>query len=386
MIGRLAWVATLALAVLASPTGAGVQAGALRAIPHGAPVFTAGNGTVLLRGSLRSTSTITMRGAFSVGHAQNLSWDLLRATGMRVGGYHEKVLSETFSFNVQPDSSQDLTVDGTPVRRFTWNRPPANTVITVTVRRVIRVLSPLKKFKNSASYPLSSVPSDVQPYLQITPSLKLSSSQGAFVRRLVGHQTSEKMVVKKVANWVASHMRYDASLVNGPYDASWVLTHRRGTCQGYASLMAGMLRTLGVPSQVVYGWVSSAPITVRSGRASEAIEWAQRGTPGAFHDWLNVYFPGTGWVSFDPQREKYFSDIRHYALLRQVDASDPTMGRWTADTVQGQSATGRSLPNGIYEAVPEDGSYTPRESQHDSLQLHVHSVIHDVKAVTLFAR
>jgi hypothetical protein len=181
-------------------------------------------------------------------------------------------------------------------------------------------------------------------------------------------------------------MRYDSSLVNGPYDASWVMANQRGTCQGYASVMAGMLRSLGIPSQVVYGWVSSAPITVRSGKTTATIEWAQRGTPGAFHDWLNVYFPGTGWVSFDPQREKFFSDIRHYALLTTVDATNPTMGRWLADTVQGGSATGRSLSNGAYEAVPEDGSFTPQENEHDRLNVHVKSVVHDVKAVTLFAR
>src|SRR5207302_7830966 len=112
--------------------------------------------------------------------------------------------------------------------------------------------------------------------------------QRAFVRSLVGHGTNERAVVKRVADWVASHVRYDASLAGGPYAASWVLSAQRGTCQGYASLMAGMLRTLGIPAQVVYGYVSSTPIQIQSGRSSERITWGTPGTPGSFHDWLNV--------------------------------------------------------------------------------------------------
>jgi hypothetical protein len=48
--------------------------------------------------------------------------------------------------------------------------------------------------------------------------------------------------------------------------------------------------------------------------------------------------------------------------------------------------TGRPLANGGPEAVPEDGSLPAQSHETDSLQLHVASVVHDVKAVTLFAR
>jgi hypothetical protein len=193
-------------------------------------------------------------------------------------------------------------------------------------------------------------------------------------------------VVNTVANWVASNVHYDASLVGGPYNASWVLANRRATCQGYSSVMAGTLRALGIPAQVVYGWVSTTPLTVRSGSGSQTIQWAQAGTGGTFHDWLNVYFPGTGWVAYDPQLEKAFADTRHFALLTAVDASDPVLGAYIADPVGNQSVTGRPLSNGGPEAVPEDGSLPAQSHETDSLQLHVASVVHDVKAVTLFAR
>jgi hypothetical protein len=344
-----------------------------------------GAGTVLLRGKLGSTLHLTLHGAFSVGHAHNLSWDLLRASSLKVRGYREKVLAEHFHFSVRPQSHQDLTEYGVSIRRFTWTDPPANTVIRVTVKRTIRVTTPLRKFYTHTAYPLSSVPADVQPYLQVTPSLKLSASQRSFVRGLVGTRRSERKVVNRVANWVASHLHYDASLAGGPYNASWVLTNRRATCQGYASLMAGMLRVLGIPSQVVYGWVSSKPLTVRSGGSYQTVSWAA-GSTGDFHDWLNVYFPGEGWVAFDPQREKFFVDTRHYGLLTAVDASDPVLGAYMADSVGNYAVTGRTLSNGGPEAVPEDGSLAARVREQDAATLHVSSIVHDVHAVTLFAR
>jgi hypothetical protein len=222
--------------------------------------------------------------------------------------------------------------------------------------------------------------------MQVTPTLKLTAAQRTAVRRIAGKATSEAAVVRKIANWVGSHVRYDASLINGPYDAAWVMTNRRATCQGYSNLMAAMLRVVGIPSQVVYGWVSSAPVVVKSGRTTASIEWGQRTTPGTFHDWLNVYFPGSGWVAFDPQREKSFVDTRHYAFLTQIDATAPDVGQWSADVSSGQSATGRNLPNGTTEAVPSDGSYTPTIHERDAFNLHAVSVVHDVRSVTLFAR
>ncbi len=385
MIGRLVGGVLVTLTSLLAPAAPQLQAGAVRVAPLGAPSLMSGTGTVLLRGKLASSLHLTLHGAFSVGHARNLSWDLLRATGVTAHGYHETVVAEHFHFTVRPQSHEDLIQDGLSIRRFTWTDPPANTVIRVTVKRTLRVTTPLRRSHSHAAYPLSSVPSDVQPFLQVTPSLKLSASQRSLVRGLVGHRRLERKIVNRVANWVASHLRYDASLAGGPYNASWVLTNRRATCQGYASLMAGMLRVLGIPSQVVYGWVSSKPLTIRSGGSYQTVSWAP-GTKGAFHDWLNVYFPGAGWVAFDPQREKFFVDTRHYSLLTAADASDPLLGAYIADPVGNDSVTGRLLSNGGPEAVPEDGSLAAQAREHDVARLHVSSIVHDVHSLTLFAR
>lgn len=386
-IGRFVFGAAMALAMLLPlPAGAERVGGSLSAVARGSkPIIPAG-GTMVLRGSLPSTVTMTMRGAFSVGHMHNLTWSLPRMTDTHINGYDQVVSSQSYVFNVAPDSFQDLSVNGQPVRQFSWTNPPADTVITVSQQVRFRVESALVKFSTSSAFPLPPVSADAQPYLQVTPSLGLSSSQRSFAARLVRGRTTEWAVVRRVADWVATHVQYDNSLVGGPYSASWVLSHRRATCQGYSSVMAGILRVLGIPSQIVYGWVSGAPILVSRKNRSESIQWTGPTSAGATHDWLNVYFPGAGWVAFDPQMEKFFVDSRHYAFLTEVDARDPSMGDWTADTSPGQSATGRSLGNGDTEIVPGDGFFTPSLYIHDAFRVHIASVLRDVHSVTLFSR
>ena len=67
-------------------------------------------------------------------------------------------------------------------------------------------------------------------------------------------------------------------------------TIKTGYCEYYASTMAVLLRQAGIPSRVVYGFLSGD-------RAPDGTEVV---SAGAAHWWDEVYFPGYGWVEFDP--------------------------------------------------------------------------------------
>jgi len=66
---------------------------------------------------------------------------------------------------------------------------------------------------------------------------------------------------------------------------------KRGYCEYYASTMAVLLREMGVPTRYVQGFLpgdrapGSQTFTVRNSDA---------------HAWVQVYFPGYGWIDFDP--------------------------------------------------------------------------------------
>jgi transglutaminase-like putative cysteine protease len=89
--------------------------------------------------------------------------------------------------------------------------------------------------------------------------------------------------------------RYDqtppAPNVGEPALAAFVTRTKSGYCQHYAGAMALMLRFLGVPARVAAGFTSGSYDVDKH-------EW--KVTDHEAHDWVEVYFPGWGWMPFDP--------------------------------------------------------------------------------------
>ena len=73
--------------------------------------------------------------------------------------------------------------------------------------------------------------------------------------------------------------------------AHFLFVRREGHCEYFASAMAVMLRTLGIPARVVNGF--------RNGEYNNLTgSYIIRGKNA--HSWVEVYFSGYGWASFDP--------------------------------------------------------------------------------------
>jgi hypothetical protein len=76
---------------------------------------------------------------------------------------------------------------------------------------------------------------------------------------------------------------------NRPPLINFVTTSKAGYCQHFAGAMAVMARLLGIPARVAVGFTS--------GRLRDGA-WAV--TDHDAHAWVEVWFPGHGWVPFDP--------------------------------------------------------------------------------------
>ncbi len=70
-----------------------------------------------------------------------------------------------------------------------------------------------------------------------------------------------------------------------------VLAEQKGFCQHYATTMALVLRQMDVPTRFVTGYLPGV-------RDAETGVWTVE--QQALHNWVEVYFPGHGWVRFDP--------------------------------------------------------------------------------------
>jgi len=137
------------------------------------------------------------------------------------------------------------------------------------------------------SYP----PEILQTYLQ---PLAVDPRIGAMAQEITAGSDNSYDKAKALENYLSTHYGYTLQLpAKIPKDplADFLFTRKRGHCEYFASAMAVMLRNLGIPSRVVNGF--------RGGEYNDINgQYVIRARDA--HSWVEAYFPGQGWVSFDP--------------------------------------------------------------------------------------
>jgi transglutaminase-like putative cysteine protease len=99
---------------------------------------------------------------------------------------------------------------------------------------------------------------------------------------------------RALETFLRTHFGYTLQLSRTvPHDplANFLFERKQGHCEYFASSMAVMLRTLGIPSRVVIGF--------RTGEFNDLTsQYVVRASNA--HSWVEAYFPNHGWVAFDP--------------------------------------------------------------------------------------
>jgi transglutaminase-like putative cysteine protease len=81
----------------------------------------------------------------------------------------------------------------------------------------------------------------------------------------------------------------------------FLTTSHRGYCQYFASAMGSMLRSLGIPTRLVSGYGPGTTHDVNGPQAaSGSSSHEQIVTSSDAHSWVEAYFPGYGWIPFEP--------------------------------------------------------------------------------------
>jgi transglutaminase-like putative cysteine protease len=111
--------------------------------------------------------------------------------------------------------------------------------------------------------------------------------------------------------------------------AHFVAEGKRGYCQHFAGAMALMLRLLGIPARVAAGFTSG---TYEDG--------AWKVTDHNAHAWVEVWFPGYGWLAFDPTPGRGSLAAAYSASSTGFNAGDAADGfvSGTAGGVRGGGA------------------------------------------------
>ena len=123
--------------------------------------------------------------------------------------------------------------------------------------------------------------------------------------------------------------RYDLDSASGaaknPLD-HFLFVSKRGHCEFYSTAMAVLLRSLGVPTRNVTGFIGGT-----YNRFSHSYAVRQ----GDAHSWVEVYLPGRGWTRFDPTPPTSSaprSEI-HGFLATLRDIIEATSQRWNRHVI-----------------------------------------------------
>jgi Transglutaminase-like superfamily len=117
----------------------------------------------------------------------------------------------------------------------------------------------------------------------------------ALARRITAGSTSVYGAVTALERWIGAHTTYTTGIppLRPGQDTvdQFLFGSRRGYCEQISTSLAVMLRTLGIPAREAVGYVPG-PYDPLTGTYDVEAKDA--------HAWVQVWFPGFGWQSFDP--------------------------------------------------------------------------------------
>jgi hypothetical protein len=131
-----------------------------------------------------------------------------------------------------------------------------------------------------------------ETYLQLPPQLDRRIPELA--RKMAGPTDNPYDQSLAIESYFRANYAYTLNLTGKPGGdplAHFLFDTKAGHCEYFATAMTVMLRTLGIPSREVNGFLPGEYNDVGGDyivRASDA------------HSWVEAYFPGTGWLTFDP--------------------------------------------------------------------------------------
>jgi transglutaminase-like putative cysteine protease len=131
--------------------------------------------------------------------------------------------------------------------------------------------------------------------LQLPPGLSEQTRQLAQQIVTEAGATTAYDRTRAIEGWLRANIVYNEAIPQPPVDrdpVEWVLFDiRQGYCNYYASAMVLLLRTLGIPARMVAGFAQGT---------WDANQSAYTVLERDAHTWVEVYFPGYGWIEFEP--------------------------------------------------------------------------------------
>ena len=145
----------------------------------------------------------------------------------------------------------------------------------------------------------------------------------AFVRGLTAGAGTQADAVRAVLVGLLSKVSYDPDRLRRQ-DPGAVFASGRAYCVGFSELAVDLLRRAGISARTVQGILRTEP-------GSDGYEVA---IGGAYHRWIEVYYPDRGYVFSDPMRSINGVDARYIPFGKRA-LTRPRDLKLTAISIEG---------------------------------------------------
>ena len=232
----------------------------------------------------------------------------------------EPFLSEVFFLMATPQALQgNYRAVSEDTAGDVFNLDPEHPVTRYEADSAFRRPDPARLRQGSSNYP----PTILASYLQLP---TLDPRIKPLAEQISAKAVSPHDKAAAIADYLRLHYEYTLQLpASTPRDpiANFLFVRRRGHCEYFASSMAVMLRSIGIPSRIVNGFSGGEFNDLTSQyviRASDA------------HSWVEAYIPGEGWMTFDPTPPSGAGTTAQWSrLMLYIDAASSFWREWVVN-------------------------------------------------------
>ena len=162
---------------------------------------------------------------------------------------------------------------------------------------------------------------DVFDYLQPTAAVPIGTPSIDWARKFFTGGAPLGEALERLNRAIHEKFHYDPGSTNNSTPLETVWKQRAGVCQDFTHVMLGVLRTAGIPSRYVCGYIESDPIQPAERRTRLIGSLAT-------HAWVEALAPGMNWLAIDPTNNQWCGS-RHVTMSYGRDSVDATPVRGT---------------------------------------------------------
>lgn len=227
----------------------------------------------------------------------------------------QEVLQQALNITTHPQVHTFVDYWGNSTGTFNLLQPHKELVIDSKL--LVRTTGPSELKLNYASG-FAELKKDINGFLRM---LELTKPNGieaqkkikAIVRQIHKPSKSIASIAEEASHFIFENFQYIKGITNVETTVDEILEHRSGVCQDFAHVLLQLLRTMGIPSRYVSGYICPN----KNGMRGE----------GATHAWVEVWIPGNGWTGLDPTNNIWVTNTHvKLAVGRNFNDCSPIKG------------------------------------------------------------